>query len=301
MNIKSLFKSQRTRHFILKSLSWLPDKIMLPIQYWAVLKRWPNLKTPKRFTEWIQVYKMCYRNKIILQCVDKYEVRDFVSNRLDGNDYLNELYQICSQGEEIDFDSLPDKFVIKTTDGGNGDNVLIVRDKSKLNIPETINKINLWRNKKYYTVSREWAYTGAKDSRIIVEKLLENPNDINGSIEDYKFLCFNGKFKYLWVDKGRFVDHRRGFWNQDLIFLDGIESDHPTFRHPSPLPSNINDMINIAESLSHGFPFVRVDLYNLSGKIVFGEMTFYPWSGYVQFNPDSFDFMLGREFNKDGW
>lgn len=209
---------------------------------------------------------------------------------------LNKLYQICNSAEEINFDKLPEKFVIKTTDGGNGDNVMIVRSKKELNVDLTIKAINSWQNKKYYLLSREWAYIGAKNSRIIIEELLEDPDSNSGSVDDYKFLCFGGKFKYLWIDNGRFYNHRRGFWDKELNFMPNVVSEHPTFDIPPQLPDNIHKMVEIAEFLATEFPFVRVDLYNIQGKIIFGEMTFYPWSGNVRFTPDEFDFTLGKEF-----
>lgn len=300
MQIKKLIKSQRLRHYLMKCGFWLPDKIMLSIQYRLTFGRWPNLKHPERFTEWIQWYKMHYRNPVILQCVDKFRVRDYVRDKI-GEEYLVTLYAVTTNASSIDFDALPTKFVIKTTDGGSGDNVLIVRDKSSLNISDAIKHIDSWRGKKYYIISREWAYRGAKSSQIIIEKLLESDANADGSIDDYKFLCFDGKFKYLWIDKDRYCNHHRGFWDEHLNFMPEVVSDHPTFSTPPVLPDNIADMISVAEKLAADFPFVRVDLYNISGKIIFGELTFYPWSGYVRFSPDSFDFTLGKLFGQTAW
>ena len=296
MNIKSIIGSQKIRHTILKLFSWVPDRLMLPFQYYLILKRWPDLKKPQRFTEKIQCYKAFYRNDLMLECVDKYIVRSYVKKKLGSDEYLNILYQVCDCADEINFDSLPEKFVIKTTDGGNGDNVLICKNKSELNIKESIEIVNSWRNKKYYTVSREWAYKGAKKSRVIVEQFLESDENSDGSIDDYKFLCYNGKFRYLWVDKNRYSDHRRGFWNENFEFLNDVKSDCPTFDNPPALPKNIDEMKRVAEKLSEDFPFARIDFYNIKGKIYFGEITFYPWSGYVQYTPDSFDYDLGKNF-----
>ena len=287
---------RKLKYIIAKSLSFIPDCIMLRVQYWVKLHRWLHLKNPKRFTEWIQWYKAHFRNDEMPQCTDKYLVRDYVKNQLGSETYLNRLYQVCDDAKDIDFNSLPQKFVIKTTDGGNGDNVFICRDKNHVDILEAIEIINSWKHKHYEDVSREWAYTGAIKSRIIVEEYLEDPDSTDGSIDDYKFLCFNGKFKYLWVDKNRYSDHRRGFWNENLNFMPHIVSDHPTFDIPPALPDNIQEMIDLSERLSSNFLFARVDWYNIKGKIVFGEITFYPWSGYVQYNPDAFDFTLGNCF-----
>lgn len=284
---------------LLNLLSFIPDALMLKLQYFYKVHRWPDIFSHPRFTESMLWYKLYYRNNEMLECTDKYKVREFVQKRLknDAGKYLNELYQVCDNTHEIDFDSLPNQFVIKTTDGGNGNNVILCKDKDKFNTTEVISEVNSWRNKHYEKASKEWAYSGA-ESKIIVEQYLSMPENEDGSIDDYKFLCFNGKFKYLWVDKNRFSNHKRGFWDSNLKFLDGVASDHPTFKKPPILPSNIREMIDVAEKLSHGFLFARVDLYNIEGHIYFGEITFYPWGGYVQYTPDSFDFELGGEFNE---
>ncbi len=286
---------------MLKSLAWIPDRIMLPIQYYAVLKRIPNLKNPARFTEWIQWYKINVRDELMAKCTDKYRVREYISKILDcyTNNYLTELLDVTNDATKINFESLPKKFVIKTSDGGNGDNVLICRDKDKLDIEDAIVKVNSWRNKNTDVFGREWAYTGAKESLIVIEELLEDVQNDDGSIDDYKFLCFSGKFKCLWVDKSRYSDHHRGFWDENLNFLKGVVSDHPTFEMEPRLPENIDEMIKVAEKIAQPFIFARVDLYNIKGRIVFGEITFYPWSGYVQFVPDKFDFELGSFFDKN--
>lgn len=290
-------QTRNIKYLIAKLLFFIPDSLMLRIQYRILLNRSLNLKRSKRFTEKIQFYKAYYRNPDMLCCVDKYLVREFVKKRLGTAKYLNTLYQVCNRADQIDFDVLPNKFVIKTTDGGNGDNVFICTDKSNLDRRKVAKLVNSWRNKQYYLISREWAYQGAKQSMIIVEKYLESDENKDGSIDDYKFLCFDGKFHYLWLDKDRYSNHKRGFWNKDLHFLGNVKSDQPTFETEVMLPTNIGEMILIAEKLSNGFPFARIDLYNIKGKIYFGEITFYPWSGYVQYTPDNFDYELGACFN----
>jgi len=290
-------RNKRILSTILKCLSFLPDSVVLSLEYFYKLHRLPNLKHPQRFTEWMQWYKMNYRNEVMFECVDKYAVREYVK-RKGCESYLNTLYQVCNNANEIDFEKLPDQFVIKTTDGGNGENVLVCTDKADLDIPAVIKKVNGWRHKKMESVGREWAYSGCADSRIIVEKYLSDPNSIDGSIDDYKLLCFHGKFRYLWVDKNRYSDHKRGFWDEHLNFRPEVVSDHPTFDVPPQLPENTKEMIEAAEKLAADFPFARIDFYNIEGKIYFGEITFYPWSGYCQYTPDSFDFEMGSYFKK---
>lgn len=297
---KSLYHSDHPRrslkYTLARLLAFLPDGLMLRLQYFVKLRRWPNLRNPQRFSEKMQCYKAHCHLPQMLACTDKYKVRAYIYNQLGTDRYLNTLYQVCERAEDIRFDELPEQFVIKTTDGGNGDNILICTDKNRLDIGKTVATVNSWKGKRLDILSREWAYQGARESRIIVERLLSDSNNEDGSIDDYKFLCFDGVFQYLWVDRGRYTNHRRGFWNKELKFLNDVVSDHPTFAGDEVpvLPANIQEMIALAEKLAQGFPFVRVDLYNIQGEIVFGEMTFYPWSGYVRFHPDSFDYELGN-------
>ncbi len=295
MNYKRIFKSQNVRFFILRNLNWLPSSFMLKCQYFVKFNRLLNLKHPVRFTEKIQHYKINYRNQIMCNCVDKYLVRDFIKSR-GCEQYLNDLYGVYEKAEDINFTSLPDKFVIKTTDGGGGENVFICNDKSSLNVPVCIEKVNSWKNKKLSTMTHEWAYEGAKFSRIIVEKYLEDKNSYDGSIDDYKFFCFDGKVKYLVVDVDRFVGHKRNFYTVNWDLID-VLTDCPKVGRIICKPKKFTEMVELAEKLSHGFPFVRVDLYNIENNVIFGEMTFYPWSGYVQFSPDAFDVELGSHFN----
>lgn len=294
MNYKRIIKNQKTRFFILRFLKWLPSRLMLQLQYFVKLNRFLNLTNPKRFTEKIQHYKLYYRNETMLICTDKYLVRDFI--RLRGQDnYLNNLLGVYKDASEIDFTNLPEKFVIKTTDGGGGENIYICRNKSKLDVQLLINKVNGWRNKGIGNISYEWAYEGDRDSLIIIEDCLEDADTVDNSINDYKFFCFNGKVEYLVVDIDRYSGHKRNFYNKDWLNLN-ISSDCPNADREIKKPENFDQMIVLAENLAKGFPFVRVDLYNIQGKVFFGEMTFYPWSGYVQFNPDEFDFTLGQKF-----
>lgn len=291
--------TKRQLLYIAARLLWpLPDSIVLKLQYRIRTGRKLNWKNPQRFTEKLQRYKAEYHNPEMMECVDKLTVRDYVKQKMGTEKYLNTLFQACQTADEIDFDTLPNEFVIKTTDGGSGDNVFICHDKQAIDREQVVNLVNSWRNKRYYVISREWAYKGAKQSKVIVEQMLNDPNSNDGSIDDYKFLCYNGKFRYLWVDKNRYSDHRRGFWNEQLQFLPGVSSDHPTFDSEEhvTLPSNIQEMIEVAEKLAKGFPFARIDLYNIEGRIIFGEITFYPWSGYRNFHPDEFDFELGKYF-----
>ena len=297
MNYKKIIRSRSLRYKILKLLSWIPNSVMLRLQYRIKMGVWPNFKHPKRYTEKLQLYKMKYRNSIMPKCVDKYDVRDYVNSKGLGS-ILNDCFGIYDNYHEIDWEKLPQKFVAKNTTGGGGLDVVLVKNKDDKNRDELFQMFDKWtRPRNNYSSGREWAYTGIEKNRIIIEALLEDDSNSDGSIDDFKFMCFSGKFKYLWVDKDRYSNHHRGFWDKNLNFLPNVSSDHDTFENPPSLPSNIDEMIKIAEKLSEDFPYARIDLYNIKGKIYFGEITFYPWSGYVKFHPDSFDFELGECFD----
>lgn len=292
----SLIKSRKNRFAILKALSFVPDSIMLPLQYRIKMGMWPKLKHPQRWTEKLQLYKMKYRNPNLPVCVDKYRVRQYVEKK-GLKDILNELYGVYDNADEIYFDKLPDSFVIKTTDGGGGNNVKLITDKSNVDIQSLREEVNSWLNIKDINAGREWAYTGIEKSRIIVEELLVNKVNPDAGIEDFKILCFNGEPKYIIVDKDRYIDHKRNFYTLDWI-RENVTTDHEQFDEEYPKPKNFERMMEIAKKLSEDFPFVRVDLYNLDGKIYFGELTFYPWGGYVKFTPDEFDYRLGSYFTQ---
>ena len=298
MDYKKIIKSQQLRFKILETLKWVPDSWMLPLQYKIKLGRWPNMKTPKRWTEKLQLYKMYYRNPALPRCVDKYEVRKYIEEK-GLSEYLVKFYGVWDNANDIDFDSLPNSFVLKTTDGGGGENVIIVPDKSKADFKDINSKLKLWSGgeKRRTPSGREWAYSGIKKSRIIAEELLINEKNPEAGIEDFKILCFNGEPKYIIVDKDRYIDHKRNFYTPKWE-RKSVTTDHEQFEDDYPKPENFEKMLEVARELSKDFPFVRVDLYNVGGKIYFGELTFYPWTGYVQFTPDEFDFELGSYFTE---
>lgn len=291
MNYKKIFKNQKTRFAILKALSWVPDSVMLRLQYWIKLGRICNLKNPKRWTEKLQLYKMFYRNPILSQCVDKYEVRKYVESK-GCADNLVKLYGVWDHASEIDFSYLPSSFVLKTTNGGGGEDVVLVRDKESCDLAEKVSFLDCKRVKEV-NGGREWAYTGISKPRIIAEELLVNKENPEAGVEDFKILCFGGEPHYIIVDKDRYIDHKRNIYTTswERVY---VTTDHKQFETPYPEPVNFQEMLNVARKLSADFPFVRVDLYNVEGKIYFGELTFYPWTGYVQFTPDEFDFTLGN-------
>lgn len=284
------------RQRILKFLSFVPDKPMLKMQYRLKLGRWPDLKNPKRFTEKIQLYKMYYRNPVVGVCSDKYAVREYLKNKGYGH-LFPLLYGVYEKADDIEFDKLPDKFVIKTNDGGGGYNIIICKDKSKLDIPSTINSLNSWLNKKDINGGREWGYSLIKKSVVMVEEYLEDEEHPDMTIDDFKFYCFNGEIFCIQHDVGRYMeDHTRTFYDQNWNNLHVkmlIDYNH----NPESEPKNFEEMKTVVRELSKEFPHVRIDLYSVNNKIYFGEFTFYTGAGYNWVDPDDFDLKMGEPFD----
>lgn len=294
MDYKKIIRTKKARAIVLNALRFLPDSLMLPLQYRIKLGRKLNLKHPERFTEKIQWYKMHYRNPIMHQCVDKYLVREYVRSK--GLErILVPLIGKYERLEQIDWDSLPSRFVIKTTHGGGGLNVIICSDKSKLCIEDVKERIAFEPcSVKKNGMGREWAYYGLKFG-IVVEELLVNNDNPTAGINDYKIFCYNGHAKYIIVDVDRYTAHRRNFYDRLWNNLH-ITSDCQASEHEIAKPENLDELLNVAEKLSEDFPYVRVDLYSVEGRVFFGELTFYPWSGYVQYTPDDADYLFGEDF-----
>ena len=294
MNYKKIFKTGKSRIAVLNALSFLPDSIMLPLQYRLKLGRRLNLKNPKRFTEKLQWYKMNYRNPIMHQCVDKYLVRDYVKSK-GLESILVPLVGKYDNLKQIDWDKLPNQFVLKTSHGGGGLNVVICNNKSELSMEEVNSKIVFDPSSvKKNGMGREWAYYGLRFG-IVIEELLINTENPAAGINDYKIFCYNGHAKYIIVDVDRYIGHKRNFYDRNWKNIH-VTSDCPSAEREIKRPENLEKMLEIAEELSSDFPFVRVDLYNVNGKIFFGELTFYPWSGYVQYTPDKADYLFGKDF-----
>ena len=292
MNYKKILRTPAMRAAALNALRFLPDPIMLKLQYRIKLGRSLNLDNPVRFTEKLQWYKINYRNPVMQQCVDKYKVREYVKSK-GLEDTLVPLYAHYDSIEQVEWEQLPDRFVIKTQNGGGGLNVVVCPDKSRLDI-EGINRKLQCKKKKTRYGGREWAYYGSEPG-IVVEELLVNRERPEAGINDYKFFCYSGKPEYIIVDVDRYIGHKRNFYDTEWNNLH-ITSDCPASDREIEKPENLEEMLQVASTLSEDFPYVRVDLYNADGKVYFGELTFYPWSGYVQYTPDEWDFRFGEDF-----
>jgi|SRR5690554_3215221 len=282
----------------IRLLNWIfkfiPAKTALKIHYRTITERKLNLKKPQRFTEKIHFYKINYKNNLMTVCADKYKMREFIT-KLGYHNYLSNIYQVLDRIEDLNVQLLPDKFVIKANNG-SGTNIFISR-KRDFNI-KTVTKItNKWSSVSTINIGKEWAYKNI-NKKIIVEEFIDDYEDGETCLRDYKVMCFHGEPKLVWVDINRNSNHKRNFydleWNQIQV-----ESDKDMERNILiEKPSRLDEMLSISKSISKFFPFSKIDFYyTKSKKLYIGEITFYPWSGSVNFRPDSFDFELGKLFD----
>lgn len=277
----------------LRKMRFLPSNIYAYIHYEHFSGKRLNLKNPKDFNEKIEWYKVYYRPKILNQLVDKYEVRSYVSEKI-GDQYLNDLIGAYDHAEEIPFDKLPERFVIKANHTNNCN--LLVKDKSTLDKNKAINLCNKWLKKnQYYRKGQEWAYKDVKP-KLIVEKFLEEKG--RDTLVDYKFYCFNGEPKFIDVHVDREKDHKQGCYDLDftpLPFAKGKSYNSITTQEIEK-PRNLEEMIALSEKLSQSLPFVRVDFYSINGQTIFGELTFYPSDARKEFYPIEYNRTVGDYF-----
>jgi hypothetical protein len=253
----------------------------------------PNLSNPRTFSEKLQWLKLNWYDDKAHIYVDKYLVRKHVANKI-GTDYLNDLLGVYDKFDDIDFESLPKQFVIKLTHG-SGYNI-IVKNKSNINIKLIKNQINRWMKIKYHLRNVEWVYEGIKP-RIIVEKFIVDSNE-SDTLTDYKFYCFHGKPVYCQVIRDRNVGESIDFYDLEwnlMPFVGMRNIKNSRLKHD--MPKDYLKMIELAQILSEDFPFVRVDFYYVNNSIIFGELTFFPTSGYGKFYPDEWNIKIGDLIN----
>lgn len=249
--------------------------------------RAPDLAHPERFSEKQQWYKLHARLALMQKCANKYTVREYVQEAGYG-DLLNDLLFVGTDPKQIDYDALPDRFAIKATHG-SGFNI-IVKDKNALNVRQTNCMLRSWMRQNIYWSAREWVYRDMP-RHIIIEKYLE---DESGGLLDYKFYCFNGEPRFLQLEVGRYTkNNTRNFYDTDWNLLPFGKSQPHDPDAKIEKPEQFEYMKQIAKDLSRPFQYVRVDLYQVGGKVYFGELTFFPADGRPDFVPDMYDKVVG--------
>lgn len=267
-------------------LNWVSTQLYLKIIYKLITSKKLNLEKPVTYNEKLQWLKCFWYDKSVIQCVDKYEVRNYIKQK-GLEEILNDVYGIYTSVDDIDLNDFPEKFVLKIANGSN--RVIVCKDKSTFNLKEYLPYMKEWLKKDFYHGYREWVYKDLQ-SRIIAEKYLE---DSKGELLDYKFLCFGGIPKFVIVDIDRFDNHKRNIYNLGWELQPfGIKYSIDSARNIKK-PKNFERMIEIAYILSEDFSHVRVDLYNLDGKIYFGELTFFHGGGFEKFTDERYNKIFG--------
>jgi hypothetical protein len=300
---KYLVKQKNTNPFLLylwsynqkrkgiKNLNKFSDEEAIVKLYEEYSGKKPNLLNPTTFSEKMQWMKLNYHDPLMTVCGDKYEVRNYVMNKGYG-EILGKIITVYDNVSKISIDALPEKFVVKATHGSGWN--LICTDKDKINWFWWKKIMNIWLTNNIFWPGREQPYKGMKP-RLIVEEYM---TDDSGQLMDYKFFCFNGIVKFVQANKGRDTqNHAQNFYALDWEILPFGKDLKPRPDIKIEPPTQLKKMVSIAEGLAGDFPFVRVDFYEVDGKIIFGEMTFYPKSGLPDFTPAEYDLKLGKLLN----
>lgn len=268
---------------------FLPDKVYLKRFYRLKFGKKLNLNNPITFNEKLQWLKLYDRKPIYTTMVDKYEVKKYVASMI-GEKYIIPTLGLWEHFDDIDFDGLPNQFVLKCTHDSGG--LVICKDKSDFDKISAKKKIERCLKRNYYWSGREWPYKNVKP-RIIAEKYMSDTGD---ELADYKIHNFNGVPKAVLVCKDRFkkTGLTEDFFSSEWKHLDVARKDYPNSTKNIPQPAVLDEMLELAEKLAKSIPFVRTDFYDVGGKVYFGEMTFYPASGFEKFVPDKYDSLFGE-------
>lgn len=292
-SILKLLKNPARIVFILDRLhinKLFPDKWYLKLKYKASMGKSLNLDNPKTYNEKLQWLKLYDRNPEYTMIVDKQAVKKYVAGII-GAEYIIPTLGVWERPDDVDFDSLPNQFVLKCTHDSGG--LVICQDKAKLDIANAKEKLNKALRSNFYYVGREWPYKNVKP-QIFAETYMEDAQ--TGELRDYKFFCFDGVAKALFIATDRQKageEVKFDFFNMDFEHLD-FRQGHPNADKIPEKPQNFDLMWQLAEKLSQGIPHVRVDFYEVNGKVYFGELTFYHHNGFTPFEPAIWDDIFGN-------
>ena len=288
--LKYYLKNPRQIYAFLASrrmLKWMSDKAFLKLAFRMNTGKKLNLKNPQTFNEKLQWLKLYDRKPEYTRMVDKYEAKKYVAERI-GEEYIIPTLGVWDQFEDIDFDALPDQFVLKCTHDSGG--LVICRDKSKLDKEAAKGRIDRCLKRNYYYLGREWPYKDVKP-RIIAEQYIEDTED--DALTDYKYFCFNGIPKVMYISKDHGKNPRTDFFDMDFNHLP-IRGRDPNADICPTKPNNFCEMKEIAAQLSKGIPHLRVDFYSIKGKVYVGELTFAHMSGMTEIKPAEWNHKLGE-------
>lgn len=279
-------------------MNLLSDKACLKLLWRMETGKRLNLENPKGFNEKLQWLKLYDRRPEYTTFVDKVLVREYVRNCI-GEKYLVPLIGIYDNPDQIDFSLLPDQFVIKCNHN-SGAGMCVCTDKTRLNIQDVKERLKKELQKNFYYEKREWPYKDVIPKLLCEQFLVDrNPLNTSGTLIDYKFHCFNGEPKFLYVGTDDISDGTKGELKLSFFDLDWktppfYRLDHEPIAVDVEKPEGFGEMIEVARKLSKGIPFVRVDLYWINNQVLFSEMTFYPGGGFGFFTPEEWELKLGE-------
>lgn len=278
-----------------KGLHIINDKLYLKILFRINFNKGLDLKNPRTFNEKLQWLKLYDRKDIYTTMVDKSRVKEYVAKTI-GEEYIIPTIKVYDSFNKIDFNELPNKFVIKCTHDSGG--VIVCKNLKKFDKKTAKKILNKSMKKNFYYFGREWPYKNVKP-KIIIERYMED-NQTN-ELRDYKFFCFNGQAKFFKIDFDRFTNHRANYYdNSGKLLHFGEIICPPDYNKDIKMPKNLDKMIELANMLSKNIPFLRVDFYEVNNKIYFGELTFYPASGFGKFTDGKVDAKLGKMIDLKG-
>lgn len=269
--------------------NWMSDEIYLKICYRIKMGKKLNLENPQTLNEKLNWLKIHDHRSEYIKMVDKYEVKKYIAEKV-GAEYAVPNLGVWNNFDEIDFSTLPEQFVLKCTHDSGG--IVICTDKSKFDKAVARKKINKCLKHNYYFGSREWAYSQVKP-RIIAEPYMLDES--GKELKDYKIFCFNGRPDYVEVDFNRWIEHKLNPYDFDWNPLNFCDSSKNDYGANIPKPARLEDMRKLAAELSKDFPFLRVDFYSIYDKIMIGELTLQPGSGFIQYEPRSMDEVYGKK------
>lgn len=274
-------------------LNWMPDELYLRLKMWSFTGTIPDLTHPKTFNEKLQWLKLHDRNPLYTKLVDKAEVKPWVAEHI-GWEHVVPTLGVWDSFGEINFDALPERFVLKCTHDSGG--LAICRGRATFDEKAAQRKIEHSLSRNYYWWGREWPYKDVKP-RILAEKYLDaGPSGMT----DYKILCFGGQARCIFTCTGRAEgDLRVDFFDLNWKHLP-FTRHYPNADVLPKTPSRLTEMVALSECLAESIPFVRVDFYEVAGELYFGEMTFYPGSGMEEFDPEEWDLRIGDMLSLDG-
>lgn len=270
-------------------LNWMPDEIYLRIVYFLTFKKKLDLQNPKTYNEKLQWIKLYDRNPLYIDLVDKHAVKKIIAKMI-GEEYIIPTLGVWDRAEDIDFDALPEKFVLKCNHDSGG--IVICKDKNTLDRDAAVKKLSTCLKHNGFWYGREWPYKNVKPC-IIAERYMED--SVTHDLRDYKFFTFSGEVKAMFVASDRFdqEETKFDFFDQDFNHLDFLQG-HPNASAPIDKPKSFEQMKKLAEIISANLYQARIDFYEVDGQIYFGEITFFHYSGFTPFEPTEWDSIFGE-------